>query len=297
MCLSFLITKRLGKYCYCCRYIPVGKRQFETFSFSAIEIKQLENLQHKELFYFRSSSIIILTNSIIWFLKEKMSNLLLYFFVICCMLSSIVECFPEIQAMIKAVLGILFLTKYYPFFIFLLLGKSNLRKLGIKNPTAAPIPVPSQNPSIKPTRAPVTKSPSLSPSFKPTPGPPTKRPSRFPSFRPSQTKKPSPAPTSYSPTAQPTLRPTKAPTTRAPSTTRPTKGPTTSRPTYSLAPTYPPGTLVASWTYYNSYPRCCASQPNYDPSYPTTECTDYSGCAHPGLFAGIGQRSLDYVQS
>lgn len=119
----------------------------------------------------------------------------------------------------------------------------------------------------------------------------------MPSFRPSQSKKPTLSPTSSAPSAEPTVRPTKAPTTRAPSTRRPTKAPTTRTPTYSMAPTYEPGAKVASWTYYNSYPRCCKDQSNYDPNYPTGECTDYSGCAHPGLFAGIGQRSLDYVQS
>jgi hypothetical protein len=54
---------------------------------------------------------------------------------------------------------------------------------------------------------------------------------------------------------------------------------------------------TSSWTYYNAYPKCCKDQPNYDPTYPTTECVSYSGCRHPGKFAAIGQRSFDFVQS
>ena len=53
---------------------------------------------------------------------------------------------------------------------------------------------------------------------------------------------------------------------------------------------------TASWTYYNGYPKCCVGQANYDPNYPTTECSEYSGCRHPGKFAAAGQRSLEYVQ-
>jgi hypothetical protein len=52
----------------------------------------------------------------------------------------------------------------------------------------------------------------------------------------------------------------------------------------------------SSWTYYNAYPQCCKDQANYDPTYPTTECLYYNGCAHPGSFAAIGQRSLSYVE-
>jgi hypothetical protein len=71
------------------------------------------------------------------------------------------------------------------------------------------------------------------------------------------------------------------------------------RPTFSVAPTLSPSTLSSSgsWTYYNAYPKCCPNQANYDPTYPTTECQYYNGCAHPGSFAAIGQRSLDFVQS
>jgi hypothetical protein len=55
-------------------------------------------------------------------------------------------------------------------------------------------------------------------------------------------------------------------------------------------------TSYSSWTYYNAYPRCCQNQANYDPTYSTTECVYYNGCAHPGSFAAIGQRSLSYVE-
>ena len=33
---------------------------------------------------------------------------------------------------------------------------------------------------------------------------------------------------------------------------------------------------TAQLTWYESYARCCKSNPNYDPSAPTEECTLYS---------------------
>ena len=33
---------------------------------------------------------------------------------------------------------------------------------------------------------------------------------------------------------------------------------------------------TAQLTYYYSYAPCCKNNPNYSPSFPTTECTDYS---------------------
>ena len=33
---------------------------------------------------------------------------------------------------------------------------------------------------------------------------------------------------------------------------------------------------IAQLTYYESYARCCPNNPNYSPSAPTDECTDYS---------------------
>jgi len=60
----------------------------------------------------------------------------------------------------------------------------------------------------------------------------------------------------------------------------------------------------ASFTYYQSYPMCCPSSPNYDPTYPTSECDDYSGCKYMGDFAGYvsdnnpeGYQSIDFVKS
>ena len=32
----------------------------------------------------------------------------------------------------------------------------------------------------------------------------------------------------------------------------------------------------AQLTYYHSYAPCCKENPNYNPSAPTTECTNYS---------------------
>jgi len=54
---------------------------------------------------------------------------------------------------------------------------------------------------------------------------------------------------------------------------------------------------VARFTYYSSYPFCCPLSPNYDPSYATDECSDYSGCVYMGDFAGIGHVAFDFVRS
>jgi hypothetical protein len=51
----------------------------------------------------------------------------------------------------------------------------------------------------------------------------------------------------------------------------------------------------ASWTYFTSYPACCPGLPNYDPAAPTTECTQFNRCAHPGNFVALGQRDPDFV--
>ena len=60
----------------------------------------------------------------------------------------------------------------------------------------------------------------------------------------------------------------------------------------------------ASFTYYDSYPMCCPDSPNYDPSYPTEECDDYSGCKYMGDLAAFqsesnpdGHVSLEYVMT
>lgn len=64
------------------------------------------------------------------------------------------------------------------------------------------------------------------------------------------------------------------------------------------------GTLssTAAFTYYDSYPNCCPDSPNYDPSAPTDECDDYSGCVYMGDFAAFctpsnpdGHVSYEYV--
>jgi len=52
----------------------------------------------------------------------------------------------------------------------------------------------------------------------------------------------------------------------------------------------------ASCTYYTSYPACCPNSPTFDPSAPTEECDDYSGCEYIGDFAALGHKSLYYVQ-
>ena len=53
----------------------------------------------------------------------------------------------------------------------------------------------------------------------------------------------------------------------------------------------------ASFTYYDSYPKCCPNNPNYDPKASKEECDDYSGCKYSGDFAAIGHKSFDYVKS
>ncbi len=46
----------------------------------------------------------------------------------------------------------------------------------------------------------------------------------------------------------------------------------------------------ASWTTYTSYAACCQNNPNYDPKADTTDCTDYSACLNPGIFAYLSQQ-------
>ncbi|RNA15448.1 fibroblast growth factor receptor-like [Brachionus plicatilis] len=53
-------------------------------------------------------------------------------------------------------------------------------------------------------------------------------------------------------------------------------------------------TGIAQLTWYESYARCCKSNPNYDPTVSTIEC-DFS---YPGWFAGYSnQKSLSWVKS
>jgi hypothetical protein len=81
-------------------------------------------------------------------------------------------------------------------------------------------------------------------------------------------------------------------------------GSPTPSPSPSPAPSgsCPDGWREATWTAYESYPRCCPENPNYDPSAPKDECDDYSGCKYSGLFefhscSGTdGQCSLPWVQ-
>merc|ERR1719491_153668 len=58
----------------------------------------------------------------------------------------------------------------------------------------------------------------------------------------------------------------------------------------------PVGFETARWTWYISYPKCCADQDHYDPLAPTDECEIYNGCAWDGDFAYVGNRPFDYVQ-
>jgi len=64
----------------------------------------------------------------------------------------------------------------------------------------------------------------------------------------------------------------------------------------------------ALWTAYESWPRCCVGNPNYDPTANTDECTLYNGCTWAGSFAykscsganstgNPGQCTIDYVRN
>jgi hypothetical protein len=84
----------------------------------------------------------------------------------------------------------------------------------------------------------------------------------------------------------------------------PSPSPTPSpSPSPSPSGSCPDGWQKATWTGYESYPRCCPENPNYDPSAPKDECDDYSGCKYSGLFAfhecsgKDGQCSLSWVQN
>ena len=57
------------------------------------------------------------------------------------------------------------------------------------------------------------------------------------------------------------------------------------------------GWKSASATYFDSYPACCPKAPNYSASANKSECTDYSGCAYLGQFAGVsGKLTYDQVK-
>jgi len=64
----------------------------------------------------------------------------------------------------------------------------------------------------------------------------------------------------------------------------------------------------ALWTAYESWPRCCAGNPNYDPTANTDECTKFNGCRWAGYFAykscsganstgKPGQCTIDFVRN
>jgi len=75
-----------------------------------------------------------------------------------------------------------------------------------------------------------------------------------------------------------------------------------SNPTTSSTKTQVKAT--GSFTTYQSYPKCCPSSPNYDPTASTTECGDYSGCKYIGMLAGYvttanpdGYKSINFVET
>jgi len=70
----------------------------------------------------------------------------------------------------------------------------------------------------------------------------------------------------------------------------------------------PHGWKSALWTAYESWPRCCVGNPNYDPTANTDECTKFNGCRWAGYFAyqgctgenstgTPGQCTLDFVRN
>jgi hypothetical protein len=56
-------------------------------------------------------------------------------------------------------------------------------------------------------------------------------------------------------------------------------------------------TSTAGWAFYSAFPACCQGSPNYDPNADTTECVQYNRCPHAGVFAGLGNRDLAFVNS
>ena len=91
-----------------------------------------------------------------------------------------------------------------------------------------------------------------------------------------------------------------------PPPTVPPPTPTVPAPTSPVAPSGPTGLEpivcpagyeTARWTWYISYPKCCADQDHYDPLAPTEECEVYNGCAWDGDFAYVGNRPFEYVQN
>mmetsp|Transcript_6319 Transcript_6319/g.7853 ORF Transcript_6319/g.7853 Transcript_6319/m.7853 type:complete len:234 (+) Transcript_6319:35-736(+) len=55
-------------------------------------------------------------------------------------------------------------------------------------------------------------------------------------------------------------------------------------------------TGTGSVTTYESYAKCCPSNPNYDENADKSECDDYSACDYPGEFAAFDNPvSYEYV--
>lgn len=76
----------------------------------------------------------------------------------------------------------------------------------------------------------------------------------------------------------------------------------TPTPSPSPSGSCPDGWKEATWTGYESWPRCCKGNDNYDPKAPTDECTEDNGCKWAGQFAyhqcdGKDVCPLDWVKN
>ena len=54
---------------------------------------------------------------------------------------------------------------------------------------------------------------------------------------------------------------------------------------------------TASWTWYESYPKCCKDCGNYDANWPKDECSDYDGCKYCGDFEDGTHETLSWVKA
>jgi hypothetical protein len=168
--------------------------------------------------------------------------------------------------------------------VFIYLGTVLSENLNVESVVLTQeVALPSSHPSSSPTKF-------YFPTSHPTSSFPTSHPSA-PTFEP--TYRPTALPTTANPSKTPTFSPSALPTISL----APSAAPSTAQPSFTTKPT-PDNTLRANaaWTHYNIYPKCCPGFPNYDPSYPNTECVHNNGCAHPGQLAAVGFRSYDYVQ-
>jgi hypothetical protein len=102
------------------------------------------------------------------------------------------------------------------------------------------------------------------------------------------------------PVVKPVLAPTVKPVTKVPVVKPVTKVPVVKpvTKTPSVKPVAAPtATKIAAVTTYALWPCCCPDQPNYSPTCPSLECTEYSGCTYWGQTAAGDSFPLSYGTS